>query len=181
MPYQEGDPDLIAEWEEHIADLQAELDAALAAQQQAEAELRDVDLTLIGLIAQAGIPTPQEGYRKAGWGWLERDLKELVKSKQQAEARAAALAGAVEAQMKWIGPPPTDAGSFDSLREDAWQKSTAALAASPAAVAAASVLRAAEELRGEGDEPHETEVFHKLMNRLYLRVDALRAARRVKE
>lgn len=35
MPYGEGDPDLIAEWEEHIADLQAQLTAAEARAQAA--------------------------------------------------------------------------------------------------------------------------------------------------
>jgi len=48
---------------------------------------------------------------------------------QAALQRAEQLTEALEAQMKWIGSPPTDPHSFDSVREDAWEKSLIALRA----------------------------------------------------
>lgn len=38
------------------------------------------------------------------------------------------LAAALTANMKWIGPPPTDKHSYDSVREAAWKLGQAALA-----------------------------------------------------
>ena len=43
--------------------------------------------------------------------------------------RIEALERALRMQMEWIGPPHTDPNSYDSLREDAWAASVAALAA----------------------------------------------------
>ena len=51
-------------------------------------------------------------------------LYEVGKLKQQ----NAALVEALEDNMNWIGPPPVDKYSYDSLREDAWAKGKAALA-----------------------------------------------------
>ena len=39
-----------------------------------------------------------------------------------------ALLEALELHMRWIGPPPTGPQFYDSLREDAWKKGTAAIA-----------------------------------------------------
>lgn len=43
-------------------------------------------------------------------------------------AAAPALYEALRLHMQWIGPPPVDRASFDSLREDAWRKGRAVLA-----------------------------------------------------
>jgi hypothetical protein len=43
-------------------------------------------------------------------------------------AAAPALYEALRLHMQWIGPPPIDRESFDSLREDAWRKGREALA-----------------------------------------------------
>ena len=40
----------------------------------------------------------------------------------------AALVAALEKLMKWIGPPPVDKHSYDSLREDGWKAAKEALA-----------------------------------------------------
>ncbi len=42
-------------------------------------------------------------------------------------AAAPDLLEALEAMMRWIGPPPTDKYSYDSTREDAWNKARDAL------------------------------------------------------
>jgi len=38
------------------------------------------------------------------------------------------LTAALAANMKWIGPPPTDKHNYDSIRETAWKMGKAALA-----------------------------------------------------
>ena len=43
-------------------------------------------------------------------------------------AQRDALVAACKALVSWIGPPPTDPHSYDSAREDAWEKARAALA-----------------------------------------------------
>jgi len=45
------------------------------------------------------------------------------------QATVVALVEALELLMQWMGPPPCDRESFDSLREDGWKKARAALAA----------------------------------------------------
>ena len=37
------------------------------------------------------------------------------------------LRHALKLHMEWIGPPPTDKHSYDSLREDAWKAGVAAI------------------------------------------------------
>ena len=54
--------------------------------------------------------------------WRDKQIAELT-------VRAEQLSEALTAQMKWIGPPPTDPHSFDSVREDAWEKSLFSLRA----------------------------------------------------
>lgn len=44
-----------------------------------------------------------------------------------AEQRAGKLEEALELHMQWIGTPPTDPHSYDSLREEAWAKGKSAL------------------------------------------------------
>lgn len=65
--------------------------------------------------------------------WQENgDYWELVlpdpyAERAQLEQRIEELEGALELNMKWIGPPHTDKYSYDSLREDAWAKGRRAL------------------------------------------------------
>ena len=56
--------------------------------------------------------------------------KEAEKTKALTSERDK-LREAVEANMEWIGPPPTDPHSFDSLREDAWKLGQKALNSEP--------------------------------------------------
>lgn len=63
------------------------------------------------------------------------DVNEIVAQRDAAlawasaaEAQRDAVVEALEALMAWIGPPPADRHSFDSIREDAWKKAKAALA-----------------------------------------------------
>lgn len=46
-------------------------------------------------------------------------------------AKMAALAEALRAMMGWIGAPPTDSHSYDSVREDAWKQAQQALQSAP--------------------------------------------------
>ena len=51
-----------------------------------------------------------------------------------AQAQVAVMAEALQKLMAWIGPPPKDRHSFDSLREDAWDMARKALSAAPKVV-----------------------------------------------
>ena len=44
---------------------------------------------------------------------------------RELETENAEMLEALEDVMQWIGPPPTDEGSFDSRREEAWSKAEA--------------------------------------------------------
>lgn len=46
---------------------------------------------------------------------------------RELEAEVRRLREALGLMMQWIGPPPADRHSFDSLREDAWKKAKAAM------------------------------------------------------
>lgn len=60
----------------------------------------------------------------------EIELRLDTYSANQAEREVVErLAEALKMHMQWIGPAPTDAHSYDSLREDAWKLGIKALAA----------------------------------------------------
>jgi hypothetical protein len=53
---------------------------------------------------------------------------DLIAERDELKAQRDALVEACEALMAWIGPPPTDRYSYDSVREEGWGKARAALA-----------------------------------------------------
>jgi hypothetical protein len=60
--------------------------------------------------------------------WHNTPIRPIDEANARLIAAAPALYEALRLHMQWIGPPPVDRESFDSLREDAWRKGRAALA-----------------------------------------------------
>jgi len=76
-----------------------------------------------------GVCIRAEGNRWVAQVWSQHEGVELPReANARLIAAAPALYEALRLHMQWIGPPPIDRESFDSLREDAWRKGQAALA-----------------------------------------------------
>ena len=56
------------------------------------------------------------------------NVHDMLDKLEELKQQNAALVEALEDNMNWIGPPPVDKYSYDSLREDAWAKGKAAIA-----------------------------------------------------
>ena len=81
---------LITEIEKLLSDAQSRMVNLHHWQEQvekAEAEIKRLDEKMITIISEAGLCTPQEGYRKAGWHWLQHDINELKNQTKIAEVR----------------------------------------------------------------------------------------------
>lgn len=63
---------------------------------------------------------------------IETDAVKWMQALHDRDRKIKRLREALEAMMNWIGPPPVDQYSYDSVRESAWKLAKAALAADEA-------------------------------------------------
>jgi septal ring factor EnvC (AmiA/AmiB activator) len=64
---------------------------------------------------------------KEKWCATEARLAAVEAERDAARAECERLRVACKALMQWMGPPPADRYSYDSVREDAWNMARAAL------------------------------------------------------